>query len=174
MDPTGVWQQNATELTKEMLEKMGRYMERGTDEDDSPLAPLRRAIGGIADLGEVITELEAEPSEDKLRLLGRELNQARGSLMSLGQVLTLSQDPTLTASAHQPVTEAEEAIRGGQQRVRAASKGWELHRTSWMLEVWTCLLLVTARWRSHTSGGQGSEMVDLIHCLSGAQANDSV
>ncbi len=70
MDPTGVWQQNATELTKEMLEKMGRYMERGTDEDDSPLAPLRRAMGGIADLGEAITELEAEPSEDKLRLQG--------------------------------------------------------------------------------------------------------
>ncbi len=42
MDPTRVWQQKAMELTKEIMERTGRYMERGTDEDDSPLAPLRR------------------------------------------------------------------------------------------------------------------------------------
>jgi hypothetical protein len=41
------------------MEKMGRYMERGTDEDDDPLAPLRKAMGRIADLVEAITELEA-------------------------------------------------------------------------------------------------------------------
>jgi hypothetical protein len=52
------------------MQKMGRYMERRTDEDDGPLAPLRRAMGGIADLVEAITELEAEPSKANLRLLG--------------------------------------------------------------------------------------------------------
>ncbi len=119
-DPTGAWQRKATNLTKEIMEKMGGYTERGTDEDDGPLVPLRRATGGIAALAEVIMVLEAEPSEDKLRLLGRDLNEAKGSLMSLGQVLMLSQDPTLAASAHEVVAEAEEAIRVGQQRVRAA------------------------------------------------------
>jgi hypothetical protein len=58
------------ELTREIMQKMGRYMERRTDEDDGPLAPLRRAMGGIADLVEAITELEAEPSKANLRLLG--------------------------------------------------------------------------------------------------------
>jgi hypothetical protein len=39
--------------------------------------------------------------------------------MSLGRVLILSQDPTLVASAHELVAEAEEAIRVRQQWVRA-------------------------------------------------------
>jgi hypothetical protein len=30
--------------------KSGKYTERGTDEDDGPLVPLRRAMGGIEDL----------------------------------------------------------------------------------------------------------------------------
>jgi hypothetical protein len=29
LDPTGVWQQKATELTKEIMERTARYMERG-------------------------------------------------------------------------------------------------------------------------------------------------
>jgi hypothetical protein len=48
------------------------------------------------------------------------LNVAKGSLLSLGRVLMLSQDRTLAAIAHELVAEAEEAIRVGQQRVRAA------------------------------------------------------
>ncbi len=79
LDPTGVWQQKAAELTKEVMEKSGRYMERGTDEDDGPLLPLRRAMGGLADLTQGITELEAEPNEANLRLLGRDLNEAKVS-----------------------------------------------------------------------------------------------
>jgi hypothetical protein len=45
-DPTGVWQQKATELTKEVMEKTSGYTERGTDEDDGPMTILRRAMGG--------------------------------------------------------------------------------------------------------------------------------
>jgi hypothetical protein len=111
--------------------------------------------------------------------------------MSVGWVLMLRQDQTLAASAHKLVAEAEEAIRVGQQQEQP-SEGWKLHRISRMPEVRTCLLLVTAppragvmrgqaalsslaptRWRSQASGGQGSEIADLIRCLSGAQANDS-
>jgi hypothetical protein len=102
------------------MEKSGRYMERGTDEDDGPLVPLRRAMGKKVDLVQAITELETKPNEANLRLLGQDLNEVKGSLMSLGRVLMLSQDAALAASAHELVVEAKEAIRAGQQWMRAA------------------------------------------------------
>ncbi len=37
--------------------------------------------------------------------------------------LMLSQDPSIAAGAHELVGEAEEAIRAGQQKVRAALRG---------------------------------------------------
>jgi hypothetical protein len=184
-DPTRVWQQKAAELTKEIMEKSGRCMGRGTDEDDSPLVALRRAMGGIADYVQAITELGAEPNEDNLRLLGQDLNKARGSLMSLGRTLMLSQDPTLAASAHELVAEAEEALRVGQQRVRAALK--RIGATSDISEIesedgllcYGCpipgkmvggqtpsSLFDPSRWRPQVTEGQGSDVAELIRCLS--------
>jgi hypothetical protein len=119
-DLSGFWQQKATELTWEVLEMSGRYTERGAEEDEDPLAPLRKAMEGIADLAQALTRLEVEPNEANLRSFGREMNEAKGSMMSLDRVLMLSQDPALVACAHELVTEAEEALRGGQQRVRVA------------------------------------------------------
>ncbi len=119
-DPTGVWQQKVADLTKEVMEKSGRYMERGTDEDGGPLVPLRRVMGVIADLVQAITELETKPNKSNLRLLGRDLNEVKGSLMSLGRVLMLSQEAALAASTHELVADAQEAIRARQQWVRAA------------------------------------------------------
>ncbi len=60
-------------------------------------------------------KLKAEPSKANLRDLGRELTEVKGSVQSFGQALMLSQDPTLTASAHELLAEAKEAIQGGQQ-----------------------------------------------------------
>jgi hypothetical protein len=82
---------------------------------------LRRTMGGIPDLAQAITKLEAEPNEANLRILGREMNEAKGSMMSQGWILMLSQDLTPAANAHEVVAGAEEAIRTGQQWVRAAS-----------------------------------------------------
>ncbi len=97
----------------------GRYTGKGAEEEEDPLVPLRRAMEDIADLVQGLTKLEAMPNEANLRNLGREMNKAKGSMMLLGQVLMLNQDPTLAASAHKLVAKAEEAIRNGQQRARA-------------------------------------------------------
>ncbi len=70
MYPTGFWRRKAVELTQEVMEESGRYTERGTEEDDDPLTPLRRAMEGIADLAQALTKLEAEPNEANLRILG--------------------------------------------------------------------------------------------------------
>ncbi len=56
---------------------------------------------GIADLAQALIRLEAEPSKASLRSLSRELNEAKGSMMLLGRVLMLSQDPALAASVHE-------------------------------------------------------------------------
>jgi hypothetical protein len=130
--------------------------------------------------------------EDKKRLLGRDLNEAKGSLMSLGWVLMLSQDPPLVASAHQLVAEAEEAIHIEHQAVRAALR--KMGAASDISDAGSVDMpapgnrftssgvaqgrvasssLAPPRWRSQASSEQGSEMADLIRYLSGAQANDS-
>jgi hypothetical protein len=57
------------ELTQEVMEESGRYMKRGTEEDNNPLMPLRRAMEGIADLAQALTKLGAEPKEANLRIL---------------------------------------------------------------------------------------------------------
>jgi hypothetical protein len=191
-DPTGIWQQKVEDLTKEVMEKSDRYMERGTDEDDGPLLPLRRAMGGIADLAQAITELEAEPNEANLKLLGRDLNETKNSLMLLGRVLMLSQDSTLVASAHALVAEAKEAIQAGQQRVRATLR--RLEAASDISETGSVgepicdgrpipervvggqmpsSSFTSSRWRLQAAGKQGGDMADLIRCLSGAQANNN-
>jgi hypothetical protein len=92
------------------LEKSSRYAAKGTKQEEDPLAPLRRAMEGIADMAQAVAKLQAEPSEANLRDLGREMNEARRSMQSLGRVLMLSQDPTLAARAHELVAEAKEAM----------------------------------------------------------------
>jgi hypothetical protein len=67
-----------------------------------------------------LTNIEAEPNETNLRSYGQEMSKAKGSMMSLGRVLMLSQDTTLAVSVHELVAEAEETIWTGQQQVRAA------------------------------------------------------
>jgi hypothetical protein len=116
-DPIGAWYRAAMELTGEIMDKVGTYMKKETEEKDNPLVPLRRAMEGIADLGEAIAKLEKEPSKDRLRLLGRGLSGAKGNLMLLGRALMLSQELTLAAGAHEL---AAEVIQVGQQQVRAA------------------------------------------------------
>jgi hypothetical protein len=112
-------------------------------------------------------------------------NVARAALM-------LSWDPTLAAGAHEPVMEAEEAIRAGQQWVRAALQ--RMRVTSDILNAGSLdlpgpharptagrvprgrealTLAACTRWRPPATMGPGNEMADLIRCLSGAQANDS-
>jgi hypothetical protein len=67
-----------------------------------------------------IAKAEDALEEEGLRDLGRKLGAARKELMSLGRVLMMSQDPALVAEAHDLAGEAEEAIRAGQQKVKAA------------------------------------------------------
>jgi hypothetical protein len=45
---------------------------------------------GIAYLAQALPRLEAEPNEANLRSLGREMNEAKGSMISIGRVLMLS------------------------------------------------------------------------------------
>jgi hypothetical protein len=116
----------------------------------------------------------------------------RRELMSLGRVLIMSQDPSLAAGAHELTREAEDAIRRGQQKVRAALK--RLGAASVMSEVGSVDLppprevpvtggllagqsvqavapLATGP-SAGTAAGPGREVADLIRCLTGAQAND--
>jgi hypothetical protein len=135
-DLTGFWRRKAAELTEEVLEMSGRYMGKGAEKEEDPLVPLRRAMEDIADLVQGLTKLEAKPNKANLRNLGREMNKAKGSMMLLGQVLMLNQDPTLAASAHKLVAEAEEAIRNGQQRARATLRKMGLPWMSPRLAAW--------------------------------------
>jgi hypothetical protein len=66
-----------------MLEKSTRYTAKGAEQEEDPLAPLRRAMEGIVDMAQAVAKLQAEPSEAKLRDLSREMNEARGSMQSL-------------------------------------------------------------------------------------------
>jgi hypothetical protein len=109
-DPTGAWCRAATEVMREVMRKVGTSMEKEVEEESGPLVPLRKAMEGIVDLNEAIANLEDKPGKDRLRLLGRGLNGAKGALMLLGRALMMSQDPTLVAGAHELVAEAKEVI----------------------------------------------------------------
>ncbi len=119
-DPTGAWHEAATNLTKEIRDKVSPYMRTVADEKEGALGLQRRAMGKVADLSEAITRAAGAPEEERLRALGQELSKAKRALMLLGRVLMMSQDPSLAAGAHKLAREAEDAIRAGQQNVRAA------------------------------------------------------
>jgi hypothetical protein len=117
LDPTGFWRWKAAELTEVVLDESSGYTATGAKQDEDLLAPLRRAMEGIADLVQALDKLEAEPSEANLRGLGRGMNEIKGNVQSLGRALILSQD-----LAHKLVAEAEEAVQSGQRLVRATLK----------------------------------------------------
>jgi hypothetical protein len=119
-DRVGTWHMAAVELSKEIMNKASPYMRTVADEQDDPLAPLRRVMEEVANLNEAISNSEDKPDKERLRSLGCGLSGGKGNLMSLGQSLMLSQDPSLAAGAHELIQEDEKAIRTGQQRVRAA------------------------------------------------------
>jgi hypothetical protein len=96
-DPMGAWHEAATNLTKEIMDKVSPYMRTAANEKEGALVPLRRAMGKVVDLNEAITRAEDAPEEERLRALGREFSMVKRDLMSLGQVLMMSQDPFLVA-----------------------------------------------------------------------------
>jgi hypothetical protein len=54
----GFWRQNTVELTQGVLDELSRYMVAGAKHEEDPLAPLRRAMEGIADLAQALDKLE--------------------------------------------------------------------------------------------------------------------
>jgi hypothetical protein len=154
---------------------------------EGALGQLRNIMEKVADLNEAVTKAEDEPEEAGLRALGQKLSKVKGDLLSLGRALMLSQDASLAAGAHELVRKAEEAIRAGQQKVRAALRG--IGATSDISETGSVDLLgrrdiptanqgiqpaaSLASRRSLAAFEPGSEVTDLIQCLSGMQANDS-
>ncbi len=127
-----------------------------------------------------------------LMLLGRALMLLVRALMLLGQALMMSKDSSLAAEAQELVGEAEEAIRSRQQRVGAALRA--LGTASDISDIGSIdlsgprdhpapsrmplrqegLPAVPAIERQPQAvSGPGHEMVELIQCLSDAQANDS-
>ncbi len=46
------------ELTQGVLDELSRYMVAGAKHEEDPLAPLRRAMEGIADLAQALDKLE--------------------------------------------------------------------------------------------------------------------
>lgn len=81
---------------------------------------MRRVMGGgVGDLHEAAVKAENKPEEVRLRAIGRKLREVKADLMSLGRALILSQDPSLAAEAQELVREIKEAIRTGQQKVKA-------------------------------------------------------
>jgi hypothetical protein len=95
-----------------VLDDSRGYAVMGTEHEEDPLVPLRRAVEGVAELIQGVEKLEAEPSEANLRDLALELAEVKGSL---GRVLMLSQDLTIAVSAHELLVEA---ICSKQQRVK--------------------------------------------------------
>ncbi len=64
------------------------------DQKEDSLAPLRKAIGEVANLNEAVTRAEVRPEEERLRSPGRELSRMRSDLMLLERALMMSQDPS--------------------------------------------------------------------------------
>ncbi len=91
-DPSGKWCEAATNLTKDILEKLGPYMRTMVNEKEDALGPLRRAVGKVAGLNKAVARMEDTPEEEGLRALGQKLSEVRKELMSLGRVLMMSQD----------------------------------------------------------------------------------
>ncbi len=114
-DPSGMWREAAMRLTKDILTNVGPCLRTVASEREDDRGPLRKAMGKISGLNKDVARME-----DRLRPLGRELSKAKRELMLLGRVLMMSQDSSLAANAHEMTSEAEDAIRTGQQRVRAA------------------------------------------------------
>jgi hypothetical protein len=119
-DPTEAWHEAATNLMKEIMDKVSPYMRTAANKKEGALVQLRRAMGKVVDLNEAITRAEDAPEEKRLRALGQEFSMLKRDLMSLGQVQMMSQDLFLVAGAHKLAGEAEDAIRAGQQKVRDA------------------------------------------------------
>jgi hypothetical protein len=189
---TGTWYRAIIALTKEIMDKVGPYVRTVADEKEGALGPLRSIMETVADLNEATTRAEDEPEEVGLRVLGRKLSKVKGDLLSLGQALMLIQDPSLAAGAHKLVGEAEEAIRAGQQKVRAALRG--IGAASDVSETGSADLSgqcdIPAVGRAPVGKNTqpvaaladrrpliviepGNEVADLIWCLSGVQTNDS-
>jgi hypothetical protein len=119
-DLSGTWREAATNLTKEILDKVSPYMRTMASEKEDALGPLRRVMGKVADLNEAIAWVKDVPVEERLRALGRELSKVKRELMLLGRVLMMSQDLSLATGAHELAGEEEDAIRAGQLKVTAA------------------------------------------------------
>jgi hypothetical protein len=184
-DPLGTWRKAATNLTKDILEKVSLCMRTRASTKEDALSPLRRAVGKVVGLNEAIARMEDAPEEEGLRALGRELSKVKKELMSLGRILMMSQDPSLAAGAHELAGEAEDAIGASQQKVRAASDISETGSVDLPLPRGAPVaggplagqgIQPVAPMAAELSAGAarpGSEVADLFRCLTGAQANDS-
>jgi hypothetical protein len=178
--------------TRDILQKVSGYERDVASEKEDALGPLRRAMGKVASLNEAVSRAKDTP-EEGLRDLGHKLGAARKELLSLGRVLIMSQDLSLAAEAHDLAEKAEEAIRIGQQEVKAALR--RLGVALDLSETGSLDLPLPPRGvavRGPAGGqnvratgpppdrpqmgpltGPGGEVADLVRCLAGAQANDS-
>ncbi len=73
LDNLGAWCKAAMEQMQEIMDKVSPCMRSESEEEDNPLAPLRRAMGEVASLSEAVTKAEDKPDEERLRFLGHEL-----------------------------------------------------------------------------------------------------
>jgi hypothetical protein len=55
-------------LTQEIMDKVSHYMRTVDDQQEDSLAPLRKAMGEVADLNEAVTRAEGRPKEERLSL----------------------------------------------------------------------------------------------------------
>ncbi len=192
-DPSGKWRKAAMSPTRDILQKVSGYRRDVGNEKEDALGLLRKAIGKLAGLNETVSKAKNALEEEGLYDLGRKLGAARKELMSLGRVLIMSQDPSLAAEAHDLVGEAEDAVRVGQQEVKAALR--RLGVASDLSETGSLDLPLPSR--SAAAGGQvggrgaqaavprpgrpmmgpltgpGGKVADLIRCLARVRANDS-
>ncbi len=125
-DATGKWKKVVADLTDGVLEELkGMDRDVGAKGEDT-LGPLRRAMGGVANLIEAVNLAKDSPEEGGLRDLGRKLGVAKKELMALGRDLMTSQGPALAAEAHDLAGEAEDAIRSRQKVIRSALRGLDV------------------------------------------------
>jgi hypothetical protein len=109
-------------ISEEVLQQGVAFLEEiansGGRGGGDPLKPLMRVLEQVVELAQLVEGFKLEPSEADLRSNSRELSGCKGKIQSLTRSYLVSDDPSLTADAHELINEASEVIGRGQKRIR--------------------------------------------------------